>query len=225
MNSFKIIMIIGNRGTGKTGTLIRKIVPEYIALRKGKFKIGVFDLENNYNYNHFECLTDPRFDEQRKKLLINRCENPVPIVSRDRFPNIKEGMVRILPGKNEHAAQFAKTCLSDIVYNQSVNNCLVVVEDTARFMPNNNALDSALHDLMINCKQRKMDLVMMFHFWSDVPPTLLKWIDVIYLHKCDESVKSREKKLSPIKVEKILQAEARVNKQPNRYHSEKIILQ
>ena len=221
--NFKITLIIGNRGTGKTGTFIRQIVPEYIARRKGQFKIGVFDLEDNYNYQQFECLSDSHFAAGRKKILTDHVYTPVPIKTREQFSKVLKGMVRVLP-QGENAGDFTRVALKDIVYNQSINNCLIAIEDSARFMPDNNGLDSSLRDLIINCKQRSMDVVLMFHFWSDVPPKLIKWIDEIYLHKCDESATKRKKDIAEIKLEKILTAEHRVQANRNRYYFERITL-
>ncbi len=222
--TYDITMIIGNRGTGKTGTLIRQIIPEYIAIREGKYKIGVFDLEDNYNYQAFECLQDSKYSVERKKLLQRYVCTPVPIFTRERFVKVTRGMVRILPQAHENGGDFTRTAMKDIVYNQSIKECMIVIEDSARFMPDNNSLDSTMRDIIINAKQRRMNLVLMFHFWSDVPPKLLKWIDTIYLHRCDESVSKRSKDIAEVKLGKILAAEKRVNQNKNRYAFEKITL-
>ncbi len=222
--TYDITMIIGNRGTGKTGTLIREIVPEYIAIRKGNFKIGVFDLEDNYNYNSFECIQDPKYSVERKKLLQKFVFTPVPVFTRERFAKVTRGMVRILPQANENGGEFTRTAIKDIVYNQNIKECMIVVEDSARFMPDNNSLDSTMRDIIINAKQRRMNLVLMFHFWTDVPPKLLKWIDTVYLHKCDETVMKRAKDIVEIKLQKILAAEKKLTNNRNRYAFEKIKL-
>ncbi len=224
---FKITMIVGNRHTGKTGTLIRQILPEYIATRYkhfGAIKVGVFDLEKNYNYEKFECLQDPAFPQERKNLLTRFIKVPVNIIHRARFQALKSGMVRILP-INEFAGQFIDEVIKGICYDTKINKCLIVLEDTARFMPGNNSFDSTLRDLIINSKQRAMDIVMMFHFWTDVPPKLIKWIDEIYLHHCDESVSCRRKDVPEVKMQRILEAEARIRANAaNRFYTEKIIL-
>lgn len=228
--TFKISLILGNRGTGKTNTLFREVIPEYLAVcykttrTPGVFKIAVCDLENNYNYNSLECLKDPAFADSKKKLLTKYIKTPVKIIRKEKFALIKQGMFRVMPGNDEHGGEFAKSILSDIVYNRAINNCLVVVEDSARFMPDNNGLDSQLRDLIINSKQRSMDIVLMFHAWTDIPPKLLRWIDQIYLHKCDESVISRKKNISEVKLELILRAEEKLKWIKNKYASEKIIL-
>lgn len=226
INEPKITMILGSRGRGKTGTLIRHIVPGYIARRQPEFgfnKIAIIDLEDNYNYNSLECLSDASYPESHKKVLRRYFHAPVKAISRKRLPALKSGAVRVLPG-DEFAGEYIDGVIDDICYNKAVKQCLIVFEDAARFMPANNGLDSVVRDMIINAKQRAMDIVFIFHFWSDVPPKLCKWIDTLYLHHCDESVAGRKKAIGESKYARILEAENRIKKNSNKYYFEKINL-
>lgn len=225
--NYKITVIIGNRGYGKTGTFIRIVIPEYILERFPQFrnfKCAIIDLEENYNYEKFECLTDKNFSKERKEILKRFCSQPVPIKRLKNLPHLNSGVFRFIPGEDEYAGAFADNVMKAIVYDKRIKEMLICIEDAARLMPDNNTLDTRLRDMIINAKQRKMDIVLFFHFWSDVPPKLLKWVDVIYLHKCDESAMLREKNITEIKLNKIIAAEQRLKASSNKYAHEKIIL-
>lgn len=225
--NYRISMIIGKRGYGKTGTLIRDVMPEYIATRYkqfGKIKIGIYDLEHNYNYHKFECLSDKDYPKAKKDLLKTFCANPVPVVTIQQFSLLKAFTVRILPGNDETAGKFVPQAFTSIVNDRKLRECLIAIEDAARFMPDNNRLDTDLRDMIINAKQRSMDICLLFHDWSDVPPKLIRWIDEIYLHKTDTSAEYRKKDLGPHKYNLMLQAEKEVNAHPDKYFHKKIIL-
>ncbi len=223
---FRIGVVLGNRGFGKTGTFFRVFLIWYVLKRfkqfMGDIVVYIFDLEKNYNYEKIECLTDRTFDKEKKELIKHICSQPIPIRKRGKI--IKKGVIRILPEETESGGAFASKIFTDITENRNIKNCAVVVEDAARFMPANNQLDVQLRNMIINAKQRSMDLLLFFHSWEDVPPNLIRWIDDLYLHKVDTSATWRQDKLGPAKLAKVVEAEKEVNAHPSKYFMKHVIL-
>lgn len=225
--NYRIKMVLGKRQHGKTGTVIRTIIPWYVLERYrhfGKVKIGIIDLEHNYNYEKFECLSDSKYPKEKKDILKIVSNQPVPAIPLEKFGFLKKKTVRLLPDENENADHFSDRVFNAIKNDRTINKCLLVVEDAARFMPDNNRMDSDLKAMCINAKQRDMDLCLVFHDWSDVPPKLIRWIDDIYLHKTDTTATYRAKDLGPHKLAQLLQAEKEVNNHPENFFHKHIIL-
>ena len=68
------------------------------------------------------------------------------------------------------------------ISNHLYNAC-IIIEDATRFISKN--LTEDVRDFIIDSKQKNLDIVMVFHGFSSVPPEILKYIDILTIFKCD----------------------------------------
>lgn len=157
-----ISLIIGTRGTGKTTFL------------KGDEKLKIDGLVDAY------IDRDPK----QKILIVDLFNNPVwqdiPVISIEKLRHWKSGMYRIY--SNDESQLFS-------LLNKYVYNTVIIFEDSTKYV--RHPVERNLNRLLIDSKQKNLDVFFAFHYLQAVPPDLVRIADNMVLFKTNETFNSQ----------------------------------
>jgi hypothetical protein len=157
-----ISLVIGTRGTGKTTYL------------KGSEELKI------------EGITDVFLnrDPKQKILIVDLFDNPVwndvPTISLEQLHRWKSGVYRIFHSEPSRLMS---------LIGQYCYNTVIIFEDATKYIKN--TLDENLRRLLIDSKQKNLDVFFAFHYLQAVPPDLVRISDYVVLFKTNESFTSQ----------------------------------
>lgn len=189
----KIFLYVGNRNTGKTD-FIKNLIDS--TPQPKKLIVDVFDSpvwRNMKTWNH------PEWEERS-----------IPIIDPEKIKHHKYGLYRAFsPDVDYMQSLLARDC----------ENTAVFIEDASRYFNLNLTRDQRMY--LLNSKQKNVDLHLVFHFFTDIAPRLVKMADYITIFKTGETKINKDKYTHP-DFEKAVQL---VAQSPDRYFNISLKLQ
>lgn len=79
------------------------------------------------------------------------------------------------------------------VYPDKVTNALIILEDASKYLTG--AVQDAEKSLIFDSKQKKNDLVFLYHSWNLVPPTVLSNCNTIIVCRCGDSPEIKKQRI------------------------------
>lgn len=188
-----ITLIIGTRGTGKT-TFVKG---------SEELKIeGVIDVYLDR-------------DPKQKILIVDLFDNPVwsdvPTITVEKLARWKSGVYRIY---HHDASELMR------IINRHCYNTVIFFEDATKYVQN--TLDENLRRLLIDSKQKNLDVFFAFHYLNAVPPGLVRISDYMVLFKTNETYSSQLRNKYPHP--DIEKAFKEVSNHKNRFFNKQIAL-
>jgi hypothetical protein len=168
--------IIGQRGTGKSIFLLGA---KYSAKPEDqKLKIpGLIDtaLKNGFKVLIVDTLDHPAYRR-------------IPILKQQEFLKFNKGVARTWLQPDE-----MRPFVDLINRSPHMNNTFVVFEDAGKYTEKN--LPPEFKRLIMDSKQRNIDIVFMYHCFIDTPANIFTKADYIQLFKTEDSPKVRKNNL------------------------------
>lgn len=161
-----VCAIIGQRGSGKTDYL------------KGNATHGIKGVMNIYPKKGMKVLIIDTFDHPSYK--------DIPILPMNKFQSFTSGIYRVFCPNPDDVYK-----LNDLLSKSKVtyNTCLVY-EDA--FKHTSVKVDKSLMRLMIDSKQKNIDIIFMYHAFMQAPTDLYRFLDFIELFKTRDTPDSRK---------------------------------
>lgn len=151
-------LIIGTRGTGKTTWF------------KGSDELKINGLIDNY------LDANPK----QKILIVDLFDSPVwrdiPLITHDKLNRWKSGIYRIFDRDFTHLIE---------LLNKYCFNTVIIFEDATKYVQN--TLEENLRQLLIDSKQKNLDVFFAFHYFQAAPPSLVRIADYLVIFKTNES--------------------------------------
>ncbi len=194
-------IIVGQRGTGKTVYLLGSKLssnPKDKALNK-------------------RGLADVYVDKGTKILIVDCMDHPsyqnFPLLNQKSFFKFISGLGRVVL-EPDSIPRFVH------LINESahLNNTLIVFEDAQKYTDMN--LQKQFKRLIIETKQRNIDVIFMYHSFIDTPANIFTKIDFIQLFKTEDSPEVRKKRIRLY--DKVWNAYEQVKKHPSRFYGKYI---
>ena len=183
----KLILIIGYNGTGKT-TITKKLVLS--ELKKNNSHILVVTPDD------IEWHSLPEVSE-RFPTRVTYYKGARKIIYNDKLE---------YPDQRTHELQKGNTV--DLIADY-FRNGLVVFDDCRSYF--NASLESSLHNLLIRRRQKMIDIIMVAHGFTEIPPKAFTFASDIILFKTMDNIDKRKPYLKDF--EKMKQMQEYVNKQ------------
>lgn len=191
-------IIIGQRGTGKS----------------------LFVLGSNYSAKpedkalNIKGLFDIYAKKNMKVLIIDTLDHPsyrkIPIINQKQILKWKSGIVRtyLEPDSIPDLVNF-------INQHPSFNNTAIFFEDAGKYTEK--LLPKPFKRLIIDSKQRNIDIVFMYHCWIDTPSNIFTKSDFLHIFKTEDSPNVRKNNIRLF--DKVLTAYNQVNSHPSKFYS------
>lgn len=150
----------------------------------------------------------------QKILIIDTLDHPayrgIPTLKPNQFAAFKRGVARTWLEPDNIVKLVDKI-------NQAphFNNTTIVFEDAGKYTER--TLPRPFRRLIIDSKQRNIDLLFMYHAWVDTPGDIFTKSDYIQLFKTEDSPEVRKHKIRLF--EKVQRAYTEVQKHPSRFYS------
>lgn len=193
--------ILGQRGTGKTLYLLGSKLssnPNDKALNKK----GVLDIY---------------IAKSMKILIIDTLDHPsyknIPILTQKEFYKFKSGIYRVVLEPDA-----IPLFINLINKSKHMNNTLIVCEDAGKYT--GSQLTNPFKRLIIDTKQRNIDLIFMYHCFIDTPANLFTKTDFIKLFKTEDSPECRKNRMRLYS--KVYTAYEQVGKHPSNFYGKYI---
>lgn len=167
----KVIVIAGERGSGKTNTG-KAIMQAYYEKNGADHKILIVDTLDHPQYHHIPAMRPEHL----------------------KYWTRANGVYRIFCSVPEGATvdyNLRQVC-TQTGGRYPFTNGLLVIEDTTKLLEGK--LDEYFKIFITDSKQINVDVLMMFHGFCFIPPRLWKFIDQLVIHKTKEqwsAIKSR----------------------------------
>jgi len=159
-----VSMILGSRNHGKTKYL------------KGDPELNLPGFFSAYLAKGMKVLIIDTFDHPSYK--------DIPILKVTELSRFKRGVYRIFVNPDDMPA--LNTFINTLV---NLWNTLIVYEDAYKHQ--DKTLDKPIKQLIIDSKQKNIDLIFIYHAWAMAPVALYKMIDLIEVFKTKDHPKSR----------------------------------
>lgn len=189
-------IIIGQRGTGKSFFLLGS---------KWSAKPGDDQLNKQGILEIYE-------KKNMKVLIVDTLDHPsyrkVPIIDQKNFPKWNSGVVRTIIDPDD-----AKNLVTYLDNAKNALNSLIVFEDAGKYTEKN--LPPAFKRLIINSKQKNIDIIFMYHCFIDTPSNIFTKSDFIQLFKTEDSPLVRKNNIRLF--DKVYNAYEQVNNHPNSF--------
>jgi hypothetical protein len=131
-------------------------------------KLATITLKNNKRVLVVDTIVSPVWDD-------------VQLIEIEDLPRWKKGIKRVLVKDYEN--DFATIA-------ESIKNGLVICEDARKYAGSKPT--KALIDLMIDSKQKNLDMMLVYHAWGWLPADMLRVLDYIVIGKTQDSPESRK---------------------------------
>lgn len=160
----KVCVILGRRNSGKTLYLIGNKIYNLVGLLNIYLKKGL------------------------KVLIIDTLDHGhyknVPVMALNKLKYFTTGIARIFlpPDDIPKLAKYINSL-------PNMWNSLIVFEDAVKHTFKN--VSKPLRELLIDSKQKNIDVVLMYHSWMQIPADLYNMIDFIECFKTNDSPKTR----------------------------------
>jgi len=165
----KIRIEIGVMKTGKTFFLKNILMKEWIEARRGRVdeRVLIIDAEDNVAYRDYQIITPGQ-------LMTGKWER---------------GVKRMLIGEDD-GFELVLAALKAKAWNM-----MLVFEDTTNYLEPN-FLPEPFRRFCVNCKNRNVDLVFMFHAWGFIHCNLMTVADYIHIFYSGDSAERKKKYIS-----------------------------
>jgi Ni2+-binding GTPase involved in maturation of urease and hydrogenase len=109
-----------------------------------------------------------------------------PIIEAKYLPAVKSGVVRVLVDDTriEHAMSIVK---------KSVRNTVLILEDAGKYITG--TIDNELKNVLLDTKQKNIDTILQFHGVGDVPPSIFRYSDSVFLFKINDDLNTYKGKI------------------------------
>jgi hypothetical protein len=161
-------IIIGQRGTGKS-----------LFMLGSKYSTKPEDKKLN-----IPSVIDIYTSKKMKVFVIDTLDHPayrnIPVLQQQHFSKFTSGIARTWMEPDSMAS------LVDLI-NRSphMNNTLIIFEDAGKYT--DKALPKPFKRLIIDSKQRNIDIIFMYHCFIDTPTNIFTKSDFIQLFKTEDS--------------------------------------
>jgi hypothetical protein len=193
--------LLGQRGTGKTLFVLGS---KYSAKPEDK-KLAV------------RGLIDIPLSNKMKVLIILTVDHPayrhIPLLNQKDYFRFKSGIARIIIKPRQANELF--DLIGDEQRSAHMNNTFIICEDAKKYTGKN--LSPTLEGLIIDSKQRNIDMIFMYHCFVDTPGDLFTKMDFVQLFKVEDNPEVRRGKIS--KFNKFIAAYEEVSRHPSQFHS------
>ena len=102
----------------------------------------------------------------------------------------------------------------------NLRNALIIFEDATKYV--NKVIQKPLRSLIMDSKQKNLDIIFMFHGFSYMPPEMTRIVDYLTIFKCDNPA---YRKSDIVGYETIAAAYDKVMQSKNPYAKETVCLQ
>ena len=167
--SNKLFVYVGGRDAGKT-TLLKNVMDYF-----PQPKTLIVDLFDNPVWRTMKTYNHPEWESRQ-----------IPIIPLEDIPRHRTGVY--------HAFSNDIEVLEDII-KDDVYDTAVLMEDSSRWFEGR--LTKSQRNYVLNTKQRNVDLHLVFHLLSDVPPAIVKHCNYFTLMKTHESFYDKKKYTMP----------------------------
>lgn len=143
----------------------------------------------------------------KKIILVDTFEHPdysdFKTITTQELSRVKRGRVRVL---------YRSDADLDAV-NEHSNNSLIVFEDCTKYIYGD--LTSAIRGIVFDSKQKKNDVLLMYHGFSFIPPKILSNLNYITLFKIGENIDRYKSKIPNYEI--LLKAHKEIQASSNPY--------
>jgi hypothetical protein len=179
-----VTALAGGRGTGKTDFTKNKI--KKVLASRPEIKVLIIDTFDSQTWRTLATYDDPDNNTS------------IPIIEPLQVPRWGNDGVRV-----------KRVCSSDVNLSLMIAakycyNMLVIVEDATRFFLNGKLTESQ-RNLVLDSKQKNVDLILVFHMVIKIPLELCPYIDLLTLFKTGEEIKRTRSRFPSPEIEKALQ--------------------
>lgn len=192
--------IIGQRGSGKTLFLLGSKLSAKESDRTLNIR-GMIEAEMSSGIH--------------KTLIIDTLDHPsyrrIPILTPKNWKSFRKGQVARCIVRPAEAPDFFKY----INNSPHLLNTFIVCEDAVKYA-GKHRLVREVENLIVDSKQLNIDMVFMYHSFTDTPTDLFTKMDYIQLFKTEDSPERRKGQLRLF--EKVLAAYEEVKHHPDRFY-------
>lgn len=125
----------------------------------------------------------------RKLIIIDTDDHPsyvdIPVISLEQLKTFSGIACRVIESDIDQVL---------IILNQYQSNAVIICEDASKYMTAN--ISKAVRSFLIDMRKRNFDVIIMFHFLSDVPPYLCKQYDQMVLFKTGDNIQVTQNKFA-----------------------------
>lgn len=167
MRTNKVILIVGNRGTGKTDYVKNLILSQMQTFPK-QLVVDTFDSDVWHN---LQTWNNPQgFNIE------------VPVIQGKDLGRWRKGIARMFSAE-------IKPMLAQI--QEGAKNTFLVFEDATKYV--GSRLTDDMRKFVLDSKQKNLDIVFIFHSLASIPPELVRVSDILVLFKTGEGDVSKTK--------------------------------
>lgn len=190
--------IIGQRGTGKSLFFLGSA----FSAKPADKALKIPSLAGQYLNNGFKVLIIDTLDHPAYKAI--------PVLHPKNFGTFTRGIYRTWMEPDNIVKMVDK-----INRSPHFNNTAIVFEDAGKYTER--VLPRPFRRLLIDSKQRNIDLLFMYHAWVDTPGDIFTKSDYIQLFKTEDKPEVRKNKIS--QYDKVVKAFTEVAANQNRFYS------
>lgn len=164
----KVGLILGKRGSGKS---LFTLGSDFAAKEEDR-KLGI------------KSVITTALKTGKKVLVVDTLDHPayrrIKILQQKEFDSFTSGVARVFMRPDQIAQLVSKINRSAQFYNS-----LIVFEDAGKYTESR--LPKPFKELIADTKQKNIDLLFMYHCWSDTPMDMFrKGLDFIQLFKTED---------------------------------------
>lgn len=167
MRTNKVILIVGNRGTGKTD-FVKNLIRSQMQTFPKQLIVDTFDSDvwhNLQTWNHPEGFN-----------------TIVPVIQGKDLGRWRKGIARMFSADVKLMLAFIQ---------EKVKNTFLVFEDATKYV--GSRLTDDMRKFVLDSKQKNLDIVFIFHSLASIPPELVRVSDILVLFKTNEGKVSETK--------------------------------
>lgn len=125
----------------------------------------------------------------RKLIIIDTDDHPsyvdIPVITLEQLKTFTGEACRVIESDIDQVL---------IILNQYQSNAVIICEDASKYITAN--ISKAVRSFLIDMRKRNFDVIIMFHFLSDVPPYLCKQYDQMVLFKTGDNIQVTQNKFA-----------------------------
>lgn len=167
MRTNKVILIVGNRGTGKTD-FVKNLIHSQMQTFPKQLIVDTFDSDVWHN---LQTWNNPQgFNIE------------IPVIQGKDLGRWRKGIARMFSAE-------IKPMLAQI--QEGAKNTFLVFEDATKYV--GSRLTDDMRKFVLDSKQKNLDIVFIFHSLASIPPELVRVSDILVLFKTNEGKVSETK--------------------------------
>lgn len=148
--------------------------------------------------------------QNKKILVVDTFDHPsyvdYKLLTTDKLAYWQKGAYRV----------FDKDPLTMLLtINTVVRNAFLILEDAAKYLSGNTPKE--IKNILIDSRNRNLDIILMFHNLSDIPPYIAKMCNDIVLFRTNDNMDKTQAKFFNFHELQKLHTEIKANKSPHYY--------